>query len=435
MIKNYFLNIYTLLFSKLAKKISIVLSGNLIASGLGFINSIFILRVLGTEDIGLLYPAIGFMLIFTSFADLGISPTFIKLGSSKEYEGEGDFRRIFNTTLRMKVVLGFVASIICMIFSKQFSIYAYGNAENQKYILMIIVGIFFQNISSFYTSYLQIQLNEKLLFLSKVIPVVIKFLLIIAFYFTNYLTIDSLLWAFMAAPVLHFLFPFLFGVPFHLYDRNSFDKKIMKKIFVFARWIALSGAINGIIGQTDILMTKSMLGSEDLGILVGGQKLSSPFILITSALVSMLLPKISSLSTFKELNFIFRKSLYAIPIILVALLVFVPLAPYIIDLFLGAKYQLSSKVFQIYLCSFLIGLYITPVSTILYKLNMEFTFFILNIIQLFLNIGLNSFLIPKYGPSGAAMATLCTGMFAVFFTLALIIKSGIPKKDNFDRKI
>lgn len=115
--------------------------------------------------------------------------------------------------------------------------------------------------------------------------------------------------------------------------------------------------------------------------------------------------------------------------------IFIPASPYLIDFFLGAKYSLSSNVFQIYLASFLLSLYITPVSTILYKLNKEHLFLIMNIFQLVINIGLNLYFIKSYGATGAAMATFGAKLFGFAFVFISIVGLGILNKDKFEQKV
>lgn len=176
-------------------------------------------------------------------------------------------------------------------------------------------------------------------------------------------------------------------------------------------------------------------GAEEVQYLVGAQKLSSPLPLITISMASLILPKVSSVGTYRELNYIFRKALLFLPVILIATLIAVPISPYVIEFVLGTKYSSSINAFQFYLMGGLLSMFITPVSTIIYKLNKEPFFIFLNVVQLISNITLNYFLIPSYGATGASIATFSAKVIGMVFILVFLIKYGILDRGRFDEEI
>lgn len=435
MITRFFENIYHLLFSKLAKNLSVIFSGNVVSSIFNFIGSIIILKNATTENIGILYPLVGIMLMSGSISDLGFSTIFIKLGCSQEYFDKKKFKEIFNSVFGFKFLSGAVAALGCLIFAEQISLKTFNNITNAYYIRMITLGVIFHAMSSFYYSYLQIRQNIRGMFLARLIPTILKFSALCTLFLLNKMSLVNLVWVFMLYPIASVLLPAMFYVPAREYSLASFKWQAVNKTFYYSKWIAITGFINSALGQTDTLMLSYFSGASEVQYLVGAQKLSSPLPLITISMATLVLPKVSSVKTYRELNYIFRKASLFLPVILVATLIAVPISPFLIELILGSKYVNSINAFQFYLAGGLLSLFITPVSTIIYKLNKEPFFIVLNIVQLLANITLNYFLIPSYGATGASFATFSAKVIGLILILAFLLKCGILDKGRFDEEI
>lgn len=222
MIKKFIENIYHVLFSKLAKNLSVIFSGNVVGSAFNFVGSIIILKNASTDNIGVLYPLVGIMLMTGSISDLGFSTIFIKLGCSKEYSPKEKFKEIFNSVFGFKLFTGIVGLLICLLFAEQISLKTFKNIENAKYIRLISVGVIFHAMSSFYYSFLQIKQNIRGMFLARLIPTILKFSSLCFLFFTNQMSLINLIWVFMLYPIACVVFPSLVYVPFSNYSFSSF---------------------------------------------------------------------------------------------------------------------------------------------------------------------------------------------------------------------
>ena len=80
-------------------------------------------------------------------------------------------------------------------------------------------------------------------------------------------------------------------------------------------------------------------------------------------------------------------------------------------------------------------MFITPISTIIYKLNKEPFFIVLNLLQLTSNIILNYYLIPLYGATGASVATFSAKLIGLVLILIFLIRCGILDRGRFDEEI
>jgi len=428
MLKNYFFNILDILKSKLVKSISIVFIANLIASFFGFISTLLSLRQLDTVSIAILYPTIGIMMIFAQFADLGITSAFIKNASIYYKTDPKEALPYFNITVRLKVSLALISMIVCILFSKQLSLYFLNDEKYFKLVQLIGIGTFFHVFSSFISANLQVMSKFKAFSLIKAIPPIFKTISLILLWYFDKFTLENVIIVTISVPILSVVL----GLPY-LSFKDFFKKidynKYFPKIYNVAKWVFISAITSSFLGQTDILMLSKMSGPLELEKLVAGLKLASPLPIFTIALTSTVLPKVSSMQTMKEVKFFVKKINLLIPLLLVGLLIIIPLSGYIIELLLGSRYINSISVFRIYIASFIVSIYITPLSTVIYRFNKEYLFTLLNIIQLIANVLINYFLIPIYGAPGAAFATFSVKFFAVFFMLFHIYRYMKNNKD------
>src|SRR5688572_3800206 len=91
--------------SSTARSISLLISGNLVNAGLGFVSSILVLRKLDKESIALLYPLIGILMISEQFGDLGLSTSFVKIASNYAKSNKSRTLRICHLVFRLKLGL------------------------------------------------------------------------------------------------------------------------------------------------------------------------------------------------------------------------------------------------------------------------------------------------------------------------------------------
>jgi O-antigen/teichoic acid export membrane protein len=260
--------------------------------------------------------------------------------------------------------------------------------------------------------------------LVKVLPSLIKMLMIALIVWLGRANLTWNFWAFALVPIATFIIAFAYTDKKPLFEIKSTPGQF-SDLFHVSKWIALSALANSFLGQADVLMTRSMAGVEELARLAGGQKLSGMMPILSTSITTVMLPKVASMAGKKELNFFFRKVfLFTLPIGL-ALFCFLPLSKYVIPFILGEKYIASIEVFNIYMIGHVIGLMVSPHSIVLYKLNKENYLALMNLVQLVLTIACNLILIPEYGAVGAAISFILTKVIAVIMIYYQLWKEGI----------
>ncbi len=386
-----------------------------------------VLRYFNAEYIALLYPLISIYHITNQIADFGITTSFIKIGAITRQEGIQQELSLYRSVLNVKLGSIILVVVTALLFAPTISQLTFKQTFAIPYIRFTLLASAFALLANYLTSILQIQERFKILATIKIIPVILKF---------GTIVLLALLWqdapfyllfiAFMAIPLLTFMLG-MPHIPLRSILHHSSNPQKIKELLHTSKWIYISAITVAGMGQVDILMVRSMLAPPQLAHLVGGQKLSSLIPLFTATLVTVLLPKISSKRSHAELNYFFRKTLLFIPIIITIYLIGIISADTLVPLLLGAKYSASISVFKYYLIGYALSLYITPTSLIVYALNKEHLFIMLNIAQFFINILGNYLLIPLIAENGAALTSSLVRLIGLFFVLILLYREGIMR--------
>jgi O-antigen/teichoic acid export membrane protein len=176
------------------------------------------------------------------------------------------------------------------------------------------------------------------------------------------------------------------------------------RLFDFSKWVFFSTVAVACIAHLDIFMLRSMAPEEEVARFLGGQRLASVLPLLIGSMVTILLPKVSSMRSREEVRFFTRKALMVSPLLFLLILSFSFAAPWVIPLALGAKYQTSVGIFQAYCWVYAIDAVVTLSSLFVYNLSLVHWFAVLNVMQLTLNYALNLKLIPAYGGMGVCLS-------------------------------
>jgi O-antigen/teichoic acid export membrane protein len=410
--------------SKTIRSISTIFSTNVVNAALGFFVSVLVLRNLDSDHIGTLYPLVSLLLILNQVGDLGLSSVFIKLGSKFYIPEPAKSLRFFAAFFKLKLIFVTLILGVGLMMAPIIGEWIFHHREHSNWIRIVVLMSVFQIFTSYFQCSLQIQSKFKALALSKLIPQLIKFLIILYFALTNDLQLKYAFIAFMAIPVGAFIISFFTAAKKEHFSLKNYPEE-NKDILGVGKWVFLSVLSNVLMGQSDVLMTRSLVGAAELSKYLGGQRLSSVLPMVTLSLMTVLLPKVSAMKSTQELNYFFRKSIKLLLVMALAMLCLIPLAPYFIPTLLGEKYVSSISIFNAFLVTHAIGLLITPLSLMFYQLDKEHVMAKVNVAQALINITGNYFLIPIYGAIATAGTTLLSKLLAGVVVYYILYKTGV----------
>ena len=193
-------------------------------------------------------------------------------------------------------------------------------------------------------------------------------------------------------------------------------KRHMKPIMIFF----FSVVVTTIYGNFDSMMLGFMKGDGEVGMYNAATKIKTIVLSLSTAITSVLLPRMSLLYSRKEeekyqelLNKSFR----------ITLLLLVPISSFVIFsakdilLFIAGERYVSAKPTLIVLMLCVMTLSLTNLfgNQILVPQGKENRYSQSVFIGLFINLGLNFLAIPRLGATGAALATLATEVFNAIY--------------------
>ena len=398
-----------------------VLSGNIVAHGLGFIVIMIMSRGLGPEKYGVYAIFISIYDFLRQFADLGISTAYVKLCSQKITNNES-VKDIFITAMLSKVIISIALIVTSFFCSSWISIYFFGNDIYSDLIVLITISVLFSQIFNVMVIHLQALQKFKLYSYLNISNQVIRLITIVAL--ASYFTFDRIENFVIGFVFSYTLICIMVGVKYFRYffkaDRGRFSLTELKKIYQMGFWVFLSGIAVVLTLRLDVWMLKKMSNNLEVGYYSVAMQLAMVFPLLTMSIQSTLLPKVGEYlkkNTIREYIF---KILSFSKYVFVVFVILLWLSPDIIEMIFSNRFKDSVYSFRILLSAVIIGIFLNPISLVFYCMDKAHYLTVLNWLQLLFNIILNLFLIPLYGAPGASLSTLIVRIVGIVFILGAL---------------
>jgi O-antigen/teichoic acid export membrane protein len=375
---------------------------------ISFIATAYIARKLGPINYGELSYAISFTGLFGFIASLGIDQILyrdlIKFPEKKnEYMG---------TALLLRLLAGLITIIICMVSAFIFS------PRDVSLILIFIVSLTFV-FSSFQLLNYEFQAAVK----SKYPSLVSLFVVLIL----NILKIITIILGngiiYLAAIIL--LEPILYGVGFVYFRIKEFgtikhwryNKEIAVSILKDSFPLIFASAFFAVYARIDQVMIKNMMDARSVGLYSSAVSISEVWYFIPNMIVITMFPAIiNAQKTSNELYYKRTKKLF-IGLIFVTVIIALTtsvLSKYFIYIIYGSGFIGALTILQIYVWSN-IGAVLNMLSQqLLIAENLTKMITVTAFLGMADNIILNIYLIPIYGMTGAAFASLISYLIPFF---------------------
>ena len=380
-----------------------------LASIINFFVLIYIARYLGPENFGILSYAYSIIAIVFSLSSLGLEQIIIKdliNFKSKTFEivGTALFARITVT-----VILIILWSIISISVVDRI-VYYLGIIISLNYLFLSfdIIDYFFQSVSKF-----------KLKTIARISGILISASFKLLFI---YLHLDLVFFGFIY--ILDALFVSFFYIYF--FRKEGFELYKIKINFEYligsskkALPLLLSTLIIIIYMRTDQIMIKQFLDSNSVGYYTAALKISEIWYFFPVAIGQIIYPNLIKFK--EEAESKYKKYLQKVYDLMIYIslpvaLLFTFLSDSVINFIYGTDYLEANSVLSIHIWSSLF-VFVGIISTRWLVIeNLQRYTFVRSVIGVVVNIGLNFALIPKFGISGAAIATLISQIFASYLS-------------------
>ncbi len=389
-----------------------MVGGQIFNMGLTLIVGMLTARYLGPENYGIINYTASYVSFFTTLCQLGFTSTAVKeLLDNPDKQGE-----VLGTTIFFRVCSSFLSMIAVILL-----VYLLDDGDR----LIIWVAFLqslalmfhsFDMIHYWYQSRMESSVSVKIQSIAYVVMAVYKIVLLMLgksvgwFAFSTTLEIMvvafSLVWVYRKGEGQRLSVSFSTGI------------EVLKRSHHFI----LSGLMVTIYSEMDKIMLGQMLNEQAVGFYSAAMKISTMWSFVLTAIINSARPIIISSRSVNYNNYIKQnKRLYAaiIWIGIIAALGITILGKWIIYIMYGLEYVPavgSLKISAWYTMFSMLGT--ARGIWIVCEEKSKFVKYYLGIGAV-LNIILNYLLIPKFGPSGAAMATLLTQIFTAVIAPAI----------------
>jgi len=413
--------------SKTLQDLVKVLSGNIVAKGIGFLIIIIISRDLGPEQYGVFSLLLAIFVISIQISDFGISTSYVKYLS----ENLSKANEIFFTVIVSKIILSLISIFSLFLLSSHISIFFFDSNVYTKLIKFISIAILFHSIYGVIIANYEAKQNFKQYAFLDIFHNLLKIItaVLISLFFIHEEHLIYFMYGYSYS-IVGILLILLIKNYKKISITNKFNFSHFIEIYKLGFWIFLSALATMVITRLDIIMLQKMSTSEEVGYYSVAVNLAMIFPLITTSLTITLLPKMETFLKNNSIKEYIYKILSKAPYVLL-LLIFVEISsPYIITILFTNKYQESISIFQILLFAFTSGMIINPIAILIYSIRKAYILTILNWIQLLLNYFGNMLLIPFYQADGAAISTSFLKIFGGLYILIYLFRFSSNELEN-----
>ncbi|MEG3837414.1 MULTISPECIES: flippase [unclassified Microcoleus] len=383
--------------------------------GLGLFVGLWVARYLGPTQFGLLNYAIAFVSLFSSVATMGLG-TLVVRNIARDPECK-------NETLGTAFGLQFTGGCITLLLTVTVIALLKPNDTLTRWLVGIIAAGTIFNAFEAINFWFQSQIQSKYTVLAKN-----SVCFLVAAVRIGLVTIKAPLLAFAWVRLTEVALVGIAYVYFYQLTGNKikdwhFSWERCKELLSESWPIILSGLAVYVYSKTDQIMLGAMNKNAELGYYAAAVKISEICDFLPMIISGSIFPKLANLRNTNYEEYLNKFQIYSDIMIFLWLGVAIPislLSPWIVHLLYGENYAKSAAVLSIYVWAQFGSNFGVARST---YLNIEGQLrygLYLTVVGSIFNVGLNFFLIPKYGAFGATAATLITYFYVIILVNFLI---------------
>ena len=369
---------------------------------------IYVARKLGADGWGIFAYALSIASLLMIFSDIGIGSLITRDATQQK----NDYRSFISAALLLKSIL-LVISVILVIFVSPYI----SNIEEAK-ILFPIIGLIFLFDSIRDIGFAANRILEKME-REMVIKVIMNFAILvlgIVLIKINPLPVSVAIAYAVGSGISVILITLIIKNNILEFITKT-NIETVKSIFKTAMPLAIVTLIGSIMGNTDIYMLGIWKTPEDIGLYSAAQRFHQFILIIPSMIATATLPLMSRLANKDNLKFkeVLEKTLSVFMIIGIPTAFGGPiLADQIIPFLFGLEYIPAIPVLRILMIMLLASFPLFLLVNAIFVYNEQKKLVLANVFGVLMNISLNFLLIPKFGITGAAFATLISSIIVTY---------------------
>lgn len=406
------MKIKNLLNSKVTRNASWIIAGRVYHMVLAFVVGLLTARYLGPNNYGLINYAATYTSFFASFCTLGINSVIVKnFVDHPDEEGE---------TVGSAIILRTISSVLSVVMMMCITFIA-DNGEKTTNIVVFLcgIGVVFQvmdTLDYWFQSRLESKYSAFATVISYTVVSIYKVWLLVTGKSVEWFAVSTSIDYLVVAIILLIVYKKRNGPQFSCSMRKA------KKLFMSSYHFILAGLMVSIYGSTDKFMLKQLLNEAEVGYYSTAVSLCNTWVFLLTAIIDSLYPVILQSFNNKELFERKNKQLYSIVfyISVSVSILFSVLATPVVRILYGKAYIAAAAPLRIITWYTAFSYLGVARNAWIVSYNKQNYLKYLYIGAAITNVILNVIMIPLWGASGAAFASLLTQISTILVFPALI---------------
>ncbi len=386
------------------------------SAGLGAVYYIFLARILSSTEYGLFIVTLTVIQTASSVLDLGVSQGLLRFVG--EFRLSKDYYPFAWIGFWMKLLIGGLASVIFLLFSRQLAILFFHHPEYAENLNLVGISVLVQMLFYFVLTMFQGQQRFVHWGILQVGTNVLRLVILWVVYSMRLLTVNSAIISFSLSYLLGFGIAWLFIN--HQFIKARATKDQLLSFWQFSKWTAAYSGIGSITNRLDTFMSARFLTLSQVGIYSLSYTMASFLPQLSAAIGAVTSAKFAGVADVNsEKKYIKKAILFITGISCAVALIMVPVALVVIKFTGRAEYGLSLAPFGILLVGMTVFMATNPIrDSIMYFYHKPQFAFYSTLLQAVTILGLGSILLPKFGVVGAALTIVFS--YLVISVLGLV---------------
>ena len=405
-----FNKIISVIHTKTINHFFITSGGTIVNGTLGLLFYIYIARLLGPADFGILSIAIAAITLIADIGDLGIDTGIIRFVGKYNMVDKDKALKFLKLGLKVKLFIWLICFVLGWFLMPAASELIFLKSDLTLPLRLSLIGAGGAMLFSLSTHAIQSYQKFWIWNFLNIGTNGLRLLAIIALSLFSILNLPQVLITYITLPFLGFFISLIF-LPNYLTAKN--ERSVASELLNYSKWVAVVGLLTATAFRLDTFLSARFLTVAQVGIYSVAAQVTTVAPQLIFALATVVAPKLSSFDTRdKVIAYLKKLQLLTLGMSLVGFLL-LPIGIFLLPQIYGADYEASIPPFIILFIAQIVFLLALPAQQAIFYYFAKPKFF--NVIALgqlsIMGVG-GWFLISSFGVLGAAITVLLSNIFS-----------------------
>jgi len=404
-----------------ARNTAVLLAGNVVKLGFGFVASALTYRALRPGDAGRFAIAMGLVSLFSFVAEFGFRDAAVNYIAGAATPSEA--QAVARSFLMAKLVFGTLAAVLLAGLAGWIVSGWYGGAVQPGLVRLAALTLLTGGLLNYLQTLLEARQTFGALSLISMAQALLRAGAIGALFLTGRLALWPLVGIEVVLP-LALLAIGQHGLPPALRPRllGSLGAHFAR-LWRFSRWIAVAAVASTIFLSLDVLLLGHFRPAAEVGLYGAALALLAKFEVVQNAILTSSFPEACRYRSRADLRAYVTRTLRLTGLASIGFLLVLPFSGLLVTLLYGRAYAGAVIPFGILLVGVAISINAQPAAFILYPLGRPRWIAGGDVLQLVFFAAVGLLMAPRYGAVGIAIAVLLRQLFGAGLTAVFVTRS------------